>query len=153
MGTAFEVYITNIYFPHIEKKSLVMLEIHVTMATTPSNCLKYAWNTIFRAKFLLAENQVGLFTIQHLVNTCQKKLRLWSTFYVTMETKNRTISGYTLHVICKVVCLLSATVHINRIYKFEIIHIKSSNANKTVILCFEFSLLWQSKCQTVSFHT
>ena len=62
-----------------------------------------------------------------------------------------TISGYTLHVIWKAVYLLSATVYINSIYKFEIIHIKSSNANQKLVLGFEFSLQWQSKCQMVSF--
>ena len=31
MSTAFRVYITDIYFPHIENKSEAMLEIYVTM--------------------------------------------------------------------------------------------------------------------------
>ena len=84
MGTAFKVYITDIYLPHIENDSLAMLEIKIVV-----KILRYHGN------------------------------------------KKSTISGYTLHVLWKAVYqILSATVHFNSIYLFEIIHIKSSNANK-----------------------
>ena len=60
-----------------------MLEINVTMAITPSNCLKYTWNTIFLANLLKTENQMCLFTIQHLVYTYQnQKVILWSFFFM-----------------------------------------------------------------------
>ena len=140
MGTAFKVYITDIYLPHIENEKI----------SNARNLRYHGNNTIilpkirmkhhFRAKFLLAENQMSRFTIQHLVNTCQtKKLRLWLKFYVTMETKNRlSVDIPFVHVIWKAVYLLSATVHINGVYKLEIIHIKSSHANKKLTLGFRY---------------
>ena len=99
-------------------------------------------NHHFRAKFLLVENQMSRFTIQHLVNTCEtKKIKIVVTILRYHGNKKSAISGYTLHVIWKAVYLLSATVHINSVYKLEIIHIKSSNANQKLILGFEFLLL------------
>ena len=152
-GTAFKVYKTDIYLPHIENEKFSNVRNLRYHGKTTIKLPKIRMEHHFRANFLLAENQMSRFTIQHLVNLCQtKKLRLWLKFYVTKETKISTISGYTLHVICKAVYLLSATVHINSIYKFEIIHTNSSNAYQKLILGFEFSLLWQFKCQTVSFH-
>ena len=53
---------------------------------------------------------------------------LWSNFYVTMATKHRSVSEFTLYVIYKAIYLPSATVHINNNYKFKIIYILFSNA-------------------------
>ena len=61
-----------------------------------------------------------------------KKIKIVVKILRYHGNKKSTISGYTLHVIWKAVNLLSATVHINSIYKFEIIHIKPSNANQKI---------------------
>ena len=90
MGTAFKVYITDIYLPHIENEKFSSVR---NLRYHGNKTIKLSYIRMkhhFRANFLLAENQMSRFTIQHLVNTCQtKKLRLWLKFYVTMETKNR----------------------------------------------------------------
>ena len=106
----------------------------------------------------MTENLLYLFTIQHLVNK-YKKTTNNIVVLILRYHGNKTsyickyvIFLFTLHIICKSYHLPSATDHFNNRYKFKIIHICSSKANEKLILGFKFSLLWQSKCQTVNFH-
>ena len=119
----------------------------------------------------MTENPLYLFTIQHLINKYKKtkinivvlilryhgtKTSFWFwcvlSRYLSSYICKHVIFLFTLHIICKSYHLPSATEHFNNRYKFKIIHICSSNANEKLILGFKFSLLWQSKFQTVNFY-
>ena len=125
MGTAFNVYITDIYFPYIfenQKLSNVRNLLYIGNNNIKLSLI-YLYHH-FKASFLMTENQMCICTIQNLVNTYKKrKVILWSKFYVNMATYYRTVSKFTSNVICKAIYLPAATVHNNNKYKFNIIHI------------------------------
>ena len=75
---------------------------------------------------------MSIIIIQHLVKTYQKtthteKITLLFKFNVTMTTKHRTISGFTL----QSNFLPSTRVHISNKYKFKFNLILPTNANET----------------------
>ena len=74
MSTAFKDYITDIYFPHIENKKVKQCSKFTLPWQQHHQTILNTLETPFcKANLLMTENPIGLFTIQHLVDTYKNK--------------------------------------------------------------------------------